>query len=187
MPDHFICSWEICMQGKKQQLEPDMEQQTGSKLGEEYVRLYIITLLIYLYAEYIMTNAGLDEAQAGIKIAGINGHCICLEFSVFVLGLVPSLLALIELINSFSQKHKWWIKPNMFFFFNAFLEWSLDMLILYFYCIILMLHLICYVVGNVQTGEGTKHDCIIWLSIAKPPEISQSPSLSHYPPPRDNP
>ena len=116
-----------------------------------------------------------------------SSHCIRLEFSVFVLGLVPSLLALIELINSFSQKHKWWIKPNMFFFFNAFLEWSLDMLILYFYCIILMLHLICYVVGNVQTGEGTKHDCIIWLSIAKPPEISQSPSLSHYPPPRDNP
>jgi len=62
------------MQGKKQQLEPDMEQQTGSKLGEEYVRLYIITLLIYLYAEYIMTNAGLDEAQAGIKIAGINNN-----------------------------------------------------------------------------------------------------------------
>ena len=62
------------MQGKKQQLEPDMEQQTGSKLGEEYARLYIITLLIYLYAEYIMTNAGLDEAQAGIKIAGINNN-----------------------------------------------------------------------------------------------------------------
>ena len=62
------------MQVKKQQLEPDMEQQTGSKLGEEYVRLYIITLLIYLYAEYIMTNAGLDEAQAGIKIAGINNN-----------------------------------------------------------------------------------------------------------------
>ena len=29
-------SWEICMQVKKQQLEPDMEQWTGSKLGEEY-------------------------------------------------------------------------------------------------------------------------------------------------------
>ena len=27
--------WEICMQVKKQQLEPDMEQQTGSKLGKE--------------------------------------------------------------------------------------------------------------------------------------------------------
>ena len=31
-------SWEICMQVKKQQLEPDMEQWTGSKLGKEYVK-----------------------------------------------------------------------------------------------------------------------------------------------------
>ena len=31
-------SWDICMQVKKQQLEPDMKQQTGSKLGKEYVK-----------------------------------------------------------------------------------------------------------------------------------------------------
>ena len=31
-------SWEMCMQVKKQQLELDMEQQTGSKLGKEYVK-----------------------------------------------------------------------------------------------------------------------------------------------------
>ena len=35
-------------------------------------RLYIVTLYIYLNAEYIMWNARLDEAQAGIKIAGRN-------------------------------------------------------------------------------------------------------------------
>ena len=35
-------------------------------------RLYIVTLLFYLYAEYIMRNARLDEAQAGIKIAKKN-------------------------------------------------------------------------------------------------------------------
>ena len=33
-------------------------------------RLYIVTLLFNLHAEYIMRNAGLEEAQAGIKIAG---------------------------------------------------------------------------------------------------------------------
>ena len=38
-------SWEICMQVKKQQLELDMEQKTGSKSGK-YIRLYIVTLLI---------------------------------------------------------------------------------------------------------------------------------------------
>ena len=37
--------WEIGMQVKKQQLESDMEQQTGSKLGKEYIRLYIVTVL----------------------------------------------------------------------------------------------------------------------------------------------
>ena len=31
-------SWEICMQARKQQLELDMEQQTGSKLEKEYVK-----------------------------------------------------------------------------------------------------------------------------------------------------
>ena len=35
-------------------------------------RLYIVTLLINLHVEYIMRNAGLDEPQAGIKIAGRN-------------------------------------------------------------------------------------------------------------------
>ena len=61
------------MQVKKWQLEPDMEQQTGSKLGKEYVKaVYISSCLFNLYAEYIVRNAGLDEAQTGIKIAGRN-------------------------------------------------------------------------------------------------------------------
>ena len=56
------------MQVKKQQLELDMEQQTGSKLGKEYKGCILSPCLFNLYAEYIMRNAGLDEAQAGIKI-----------------------------------------------------------------------------------------------------------------------
>ena len=39
-------SWEICMQVKKQKLELDMEQQTGSKSGKSTSRLYIVILLI---------------------------------------------------------------------------------------------------------------------------------------------
>ena len=34
----WSASWEICMQVKKQQLEPDMEQQTGYKAGKEYIK-----------------------------------------------------------------------------------------------------------------------------------------------------
>ena len=56
------------MQVKKQQLELDMEQ-----LGKEYIKaVYCHRALFNLYAEYIMRNAGLDEAQPGIKIAGRN-------------------------------------------------------------------------------------------------------------------
>ena len=39
-------SWETCMQVKNQQLEMDIEQQTGSKLGKSTSRLYTVTLLI---------------------------------------------------------------------------------------------------------------------------------------------
>ena len=55
------------MQVKKQQLGPDMEQWTGSKLGDEYCILS--PSLFNFYAEYIMLNVGLDESQAAIKFA----------------------------------------------------------------------------------------------------------------------
>ena len=59
------------MQVKKQQLEPDMEQRTGSKLGKEYIKA-MYCHPAYLFAEYIMWNSGLDEVQAEIKIASRN-------------------------------------------------------------------------------------------------------------------
>ena len=46
-----------------------MEQQTGSKLGKGCI---LSPCLFNFYAEYIMRNAGLEEAQAGIKISGRN-------------------------------------------------------------------------------------------------------------------
>ena len=61
------------MQVKKQELELDMEQQTGSKLGKEHVKaVYLSPCLFNFYAEYILWNARLEEAQAGIQIAGRN-------------------------------------------------------------------------------------------------------------------
>ena len=61
-----------------------MEQRTGSELGEKYVKAvhchppYLTYMQstsyfhFYLYTEYIMQNARLNEAQAGIKTAGRN-------------------------------------------------------------------------------------------------------------------
>ena len=61
------------MQVKKQQLELNMEQRTCPKLEKEYVKsVYFHPAYFNLYAGYIMQNAVLDEAQAGIKIAGRN-------------------------------------------------------------------------------------------------------------------
>ena len=59
------------MQVKKQQLEPTMEQ-TGSKSGKEYIKAVHFHPVINLYAEYIMQNAELDEAQAGVKTSRRN-------------------------------------------------------------------------------------------------------------------
>ena len=47
IPDHLTISWETCMQVKKQQSESDMEQQTGSKLGKEYIKA-VYCLPVYL-------------------------------------------------------------------------------------------------------------------------------------------
>ena len=61
------------MQVRKQQLELDMEQQTGSKIGKGVHQGCILLLRLFnLYAEYIMRNAGLEEAQTEIKIARRN-------------------------------------------------------------------------------------------------------------------
>ena len=61
------------MQVKKQQLEPDTEQQTGSKSGKEYIKAVYChpTYLTYMQST-IMWKAGLEEAQAGIKITRKN-------------------------------------------------------------------------------------------------------------------
>ena len=57
------------MQARKQQLELDIEQHTGSRKEKEYVKA------VYCHAAYLtymQRNTGLEEAQAGIKIAGRN-------------------------------------------------------------------------------------------------------------------
>ena len=49
-----------------------MDQQTGSKLGKEYIKAIYCHPVYLTYIQIKSSNAGLDEAQARIKIAGRN-------------------------------------------------------------------------------------------------------------------
>ena len=60
------------MQVRKQQLELDMDNRLVPNRKRSTSRLILSPCLFNSYAEYIMRNPGLEEAQAGIKIAGRN-------------------------------------------------------------------------------------------------------------------
>ena len=58
----WSASWEICMQVKKQQLELNVEHQTDSKSGKEYIKAVYSHPAYLTYAKYIVQNAGMEEA-----------------------------------------------------------------------------------------------------------------------------
>ena len=94
------------MQVRKQQLELDMEQQTGSKLGEVYVKaVYFHPAYLTSMQSYIMRNAGLDEAQAGIKIAGRNiNHLRYADDTTFMAESEEELQSLLMKVKEESDK-----------------------------------------------------------------------------------
>ena len=100
------------MQVKKQQLELDMEQQTGCKSGKEYDQVVFSPCLFNLYAEYIMRNAGLEEAQAGIKIAGRNINNLRYAYDTTLLAESKEELKSL-LMKVKEQREKAGLKPNI--------------------------------------------------------------------------
>ena len=61
IPDNLTCLLKNLCAGQEQQLEPDMEQQTGSKLGKEYIKAVCChPAYLILYADYLKRNARLD-------------------------------------------------------------------------------------------------------------------------------
>ena len=71
IPDHLTCLLRNLYAGQEATVRTGQEQQTGSKQEKEYVKA-VYCHPAYLTVEYIMRNAGLDEAQAGIKTARRN-------------------------------------------------------------------------------------------------------------------
>ena len=93
------------MQVKKHQLELDMEQQTGSKSGKKYVKAVNChpADLTYMHS-YIMRNAGLEEAQAGIKIAGRNTNNLRYADDTILMGEGKELKNLLMKVKEESEK-----------------------------------------------------------------------------------
>ena len=67
-------------------------------------RLYIVTLLFNLYAEHIMRNAGLDEAQAGIKISRRNINNLRYADDTTLMAESEELKSLLMKVKQESQK-----------------------------------------------------------------------------------
>ena len=92
------------MQVKKQQLELDMEQRTGSKFGKEYIKAVFSPCLFNLYAECIMWNARLNEAQIGIKIAGRNINNLRYPDDTTLMAEREELKSLLMIVKEDSEK-----------------------------------------------------------------------------------
>ena len=73
IPDHLTCLLRNLYAGQEATGKPGHRTTDWFQIGKGIYQGYILSPCLFnLYAEYIMWNAGLDEAQAGIKIAGRN-------------------------------------------------------------------------------------------------------------------
>ena len=73
IPDHLTCLLRNLYAGQEARVSIGHGTKDCFQIGKGVHRGYILSPCLFnLYAEYIMRNAGLDEAQAGIKIAGRN-------------------------------------------------------------------------------------------------------------------
>ena len=81
-----------------------MEQQTGSKLGKEYDTAVYCYSAYLIFAEYIMQNAKLDEAQAGIKFAWRNIYNLRYADTTFMAESEEELKSLLMKLKEESEK-----------------------------------------------------------------------------------
>ena len=72
IPDHLTCLLRHLYPGQKATVRTGHETTDWFQIGKGVYQGYISPCLFNFYAEYIMRNAELEEAQAGIKIAGGN-------------------------------------------------------------------------------------------------------------------
>ena len=75
IPDHLTCLLRNLYAGQEATIRTGHGMMNWFQIGKEVHQIWMLSpCLFILYAEYVMRNAGLEEAQAGIKIAGRNIH-----------------------------------------------------------------------------------------------------------------
>ena len=73
IPDHLTCLLRNLYAGQEAAIRTGHETTDWFQIGKGVRQDYVLSPCLFnLYAEYIMLDAGLDEAQAGIKIVGRN-------------------------------------------------------------------------------------------------------------------
>ena len=73
IPDHLTCLLRNLYSGQEETVRTGHGTMDWFKIGKGLHQGYILSPCLFnLYAEYIMRNAGLDESQAGIRIAEKN-------------------------------------------------------------------------------------------------------------------
>ena len=70
--DRLTCLLKNLYAGQEATVRTGPGTKDWFQIGKEYIKAVLSPCLFNFYAEYIMRNAGLEEAQAGIKIAGRN-------------------------------------------------------------------------------------------------------------------
>ena len=99
IPDHLTCLLRNLYAGQNATVRTGHGTTDWFQIGKRVHQGYILSPCLFnLYAEYIVQNAGLDEAQAGIKTAGRNiNNLTCADNTTFILENTEELKGLLAL------------------------------------------------------------------------------------------
>ena len=112
IPDHLICLLRNLYAGQEATVRTGHGTTDWFQIGKEVCQGCILSPCLFnLYAEYIVRNAGLEEAQAGIKIAGRNiNHLRYADDTTLIVKSKEELKSLLMKVKEESKKN--WLKTQ---------------------------------------------------------------------------
>ena len=106
IPDHFTCLLRNLYTGQEAKVRTGHGTMNGFKIGKGVRQGCLLSPCLFnLYAEYIMRNVKLDEAQAGIKVAGRNiDNLRCVDHTTLMAESEEELRRLLMKVKEESEK-----------------------------------------------------------------------------------